>query len=173
MTGKAVIQKRYVLLAAVLTIALLYVSCMQHYRWEVYKEATVEYEWGSLQGDLLGEDREERGLKLRASPYDIHLLFTMNEQPDSGKIIVTNLELIDTAGKTAFSHPGPLSTLLKPDRMDAAVWLNRVDLPYVDYRLRCIVEIQLENETIREIFDQPLKTDLREWDNLFLPIPPA
>ena len=164
------IQKRYILLAAALTTILLYVSCMQHYRWEVYDNATVEYEWGKIKGSLLGEDRDERGLKLRASPYDIHVTVIMNE-PVAGKIVVTNLELVDITGKAAFSHPGPLSDLLKPDSVYAGIWFNRVDLPYVDYWLRCIVEIQFENETIREIFDQPLKTDLREWDNLWLPIP--
>ncbi len=166
------IQKRYVLLAAVLTIALLYVSCMQHYRWEMYKDVTVEYEWGSIKASSLGDRREERGVKLRASPYDLHVTVIMNESV-AGKIIVTNLELIDTAGKTAFSHPGPLQDSFRPDSVIAGIWLYRVDLPYVDYRLRCNVEIQLENETIHEVFDQPFETNLREWDNLFLPLPPA
>lgn len=171
--GNVMVQKKYILLAAVLTIALLYVSCMQHYRWEVYHRASVEYEWGSIQGSLTGEDREERGLKLRASPYHVHLLFSMNEQPDSGRIIVTNLELVDITGKKAFSHPGPLSNSFRSYSNTVGIRLDPVDLPYVDYWLRFNVEIQLENKIIRTWFEEPLKTDVREWENLSLPIPPA
>lgn len=162
-------RRRHFPIAAVCVLTLLCTSCMERYREETYTSAVSRHEWGNIMAFIQPDRRKEKGIRLQASPYDIRVSVRMKTQSE-GEIVVTELELVDVeTGETTYSHATPLSDTFEGGGKIAGIVIEKVPLPYRDYRLRCNVEIRTDSELIHKAFDQSLIRDFDEGRRLIGP----
>jgi len=153
------------ILAFAVTLYALFASSIYDHRHENYSRTqfTLKERW-RVTLDLAGDIRMMGDVEFRGAPYRLFVIIRSPARVH-GSIFVSDIEIIPQGGgggsvnidgvhsdqfvnTLSWDDQEPWATRKMVRESVAAVQISGLNLPYVDYRLRCKVRIKTDEETI-------------------------